>query len=97
MSALPKEKRLNAIALLQHGRSTCEVSKLVSISQFTCSRICRECAPHVEEPSRGGCSRSITLTKQRACVRAITIDGLDSDVDVRTALSEHQHNEACTS
>ena len=29
MGALPKEKMLNAIALLQHGRSTREVSNLL--------------------------------------------------------------------
>jgi hypothetical protein len=57
--SLPEEKRLNAIALLQHGHSTREVSKLLGISQSTCSRICRDCVPHVE-PSRGGCPSNIT-------------------------------------
>ena len=56
----PLEKRLNAIALLQYGRSTREVSKLLGISQSTCSRICRECVPY-REPSRGGHPRNITL------------------------------------
>ena len=45
----------------------------------------------------GGRPRTITLAQQEACVGAITIGGLDNVVDVRNALSEHQHNEACTS
>jgi DNA-directed RNA polymerase specialized sigma subunit len=55
MRALPK-KRLNAIAMLQQGRSTQEVSKLLGISQSTCSRIHTKYVPHVESP-RGGCPR----------------------------------------
>ena len=66
------------IAMLQHGRSTREVSKFLGIFESTCSRIHRECVPHVE-PSRGG----------RACVRAITVGGLDNVVNVRNALNEH--------
>jgi DNA-directed RNA polymerase specialized sigma subunit len=60
MIALPEEKRFSAIAILQHGRSTCEVSKLLGISQSTCSRIRRECVPHVE-PSRGGAQEALPL------------------------------------
>ena len=88
MRALPEENRLNAIAMLQHGRSTCEVPKLLGISRSTCSRIHEERVPHVEL-SRGGHPSSITPTKQRACVRAITIGGLNNVVDMRNALSEH--------
>ena len=79
---------MNAIALLHHGCSTHEMPKLLGTSQSTCSRIHRECVPHLE-PSRGGCPRSITLAQQQVCVRAITIGGLDNDVDMRNALSEH--------
>ena len=103
MRALPEERRLNDIALLQHGRSTREVSKLLDISPCTCSRIHRECISHTE-PSRGGRPRSITLSQRRVCIRAITIGVLDNVVDVRSALGEHlnvvvrhQHSEACTS
>ena len=46
------------------------------------------CIPHME-PSRGGRPRSITPTQRRACVRAITIGGLDNAIDARNALSEH--------
>ena len=83
MRALPKEKRLNAIALLQHGRSNCW-----GISQSTCYRIRKEYVPHVE-PSRGGRPKSITPAQRQACVRAIIIGGLDNVVDTRNALSEH--------
>ena len=65
-----------------------EVSKMLNISQSTCSKICRACVPHVE-PSRGGCAKSITLAQRRACVRAIIVGGLDNVVDMRNALSEH--------
>ena len=78
---------LNAIALLQHGRSTREVSKLLGISQSTRSRIYRECVPYAE-PAKGGRSRSITLVQWQACVRTISIGGLDDVVDVRNALGE---------
>jgi transposase len=88
MRALPEEKRLNAIALLQHGHSTREVSKMLGISQSTCSRICRVCVPYVE-PSRGGHSRSTTLAQHRACVKTITVGGLDYDVDMRNGLTKH--------
>ena len=67
---------------------TCEVSKLLGISQFTCSRICRECVPHVE-PSREGCPRSIALAQRQVCKRAIVVGGLDNVVNMRYALSEH--------
>ena len=88
MRALPKEKRLNAIAMLQHGLSTCEVSKLLGISQSTCSRIRRECVPHVA-PARGGHPKNISPTQRRASVRATTIGGLDNVYDMRNALREH--------
>ena len=88
MRTLPHEKRFIAIALLQHGRSICEVSKLLGTSQSTCSTICRECVPHVE-PSGGGCPKSITVAQRWAYVRAITVGGLDNVVDMRNALSEH--------
>ena len=94
-SSTKGEKRLNPIALLQHGHSTHEVSKLLGISQPTCFRIHRESVPQVE-PSRGGCPQKITPTQRRVCVTTITIGGLDNVVDVTNALSEHQHNEACT-
>ena len=58
------------------------------MSQSTCSRIHRSCVPQVE-PSRGGHPRSITPAQQQACVRAITFGGLNNDVDMRNALSEH--------
>ena len=74
--------------MLQHGHSTHEVSKLLGASQFTCSRICRECVPYME-PSRRGCPRSSTPAQQRVCVRAITVGGVDNVVDVRNALNEH--------
>ena len=87
MRALREEKRLNAIALLQHGHSTREMSKLLGISQSTCSRICKVRVSHVE-PSRGGHPRSITLAQRRACVKAITIGGLDTNVDMRNVLTK---------
>ena len=93
MGAFHEEKRLNAIALLHHGRSTREVSKFLGISQSTRFRIHRECVPHME-PSRGGCPRSITFAQCQACVRAITFGGLYNVLDMRNALSEHQHSEA---
>ena len=104
MRATPEEKRWNSIAMLQHGLSTCEVSKLLGISQSTCSRIHREFVPHVMH-SRGGRPKIISLAQRRACVRATTIGELDDVVDVRNALSKHlnvvvielQHSEACTS
>ena len=43
-----RRRGLNAIAMLQHGHSTCELSNLLGISQSTCFRICKECVPHVE-------------------------------------------------
>src|SRR4051794_37598634 len=87
MRLLSEEKRLSAIALLQNGCSTCEVSKLLGISQSTCSRIHREYAPHVER-LRGGRPKSITPAQRRACVRAITLGRLNTTVDVINALSE---------
>ena len=82
MNALLEENRLNAIAMLQHGRSTCVVSKLLGISQSTCSRIRKTCVTHVE-PSRGGRPRSITFAQRRVCVRAITIGGPNNVAVVR--------------
>ena len=64
------------------------MSKLLGISQSTCSRICRECVLHVE-PSRGGCPRSITPTHQQSCVRVIVVGGLDNVVDMRNPFNEH--------
>ena len=61
------------------------MSKLLGIPQSSCSKIRRECVPHVE-PSKGGHLRSITPTQRRACVRAITVGGLDNVVDARNAL-----------
>ena len=87
MRSLSEEKRLSAIALLQNGCSTREVSRLLGICQSTCSRIQREYAPHVER-LRGGRPKSITPAQRRACVRAITQGGLNTAVDVRNALSE---------
>ena len=63
MRALLEETRFNAIALLQHGHSTCKVSKLVGISQSTCSRIHKECVPHEERTLKGGHPKSITLAQ----------------------------------
>ena len=83
MRVLPK-KRLNATTLLQHGCSTHDVSKLLGISQSTCSRICRESVPHVE-PSRGGRPRTITHAQRQAHVRAIIVGGLDNVVDAKSA------------
>ena len=60
MRALLEEKRFNATTMLQHGHSTCEVSKLLGISQSTCSRIRRERVPCVE-PSRGGAQEASPL------------------------------------
>ena len=85
MEALPEEKMLNVIAPLQHWRRTCEMSKLLGISQSTCSKIHREYILHVE-PSKGGHLRSIAPTQRRAYVRAITIGGLYNVVDARNAL-----------
>ena len=62
--SMPEEKRLNAMDMLQHRRSTHEASKLLGKSQSTCSRICRECVPHVE-PSKGRCPRRITLLNNK--------------------------------
>ena len=76
---------MNAISLLQHVRSTYEVSKLLDTSQSTCSR---ECIPHVGY-SRGGCPRSITPAQEQVCVIAITVGELNYVVDVRNTLSEH--------
>ena len=60
------------------------MSKLLGISQSTRSRIYRECVPHVEPSStRGGCSRNIIHAQRRVCVRAITVGGLDNDVNMR--------------
>ena len=70
--------------------AACEVSKLLGISLSTCSRIRKECVPHVE-PSRGWHPRSITPTQWQGYVRAITVGGIDSVVNVRKSLSEHQH------
>jgi hypothetical protein len=102
--ALQEEKRLKTMALLQHRRSQREVSKLLDICQSKCYRICKERVPRVE-PSRKGHPRSITHAQWRACVRAITIGGLNNVVDVRNASiewalecgSEYQQNEVCTS
>ena len=47
----------------------------------------REYAPHVER-LRGGRLRSLTHVQRRACIRAITVDGLNTAVDVKNALSE---------
>jgi transposase len=88
MRTLLKERRLNALALLQHGRITHEVSKLLGIFQSTCSRICREYVSCVES-SRWGRTRNITPAQQRVRLRAIIDGGLDNVVDVRNALSEH--------
>jgi predicted transcriptional regulator len=79
---------LNDLDMLEHGHSTHEVSNLLGISQSTCSRICREYVPHVE-PFQGRCLRSINLVQQRACVRAITVGGLDNDVDMRSPFNEY--------
>jgi len=65
-----------------------EVSNLLGYISITCSRICREYVPHVE-PFQGRCPRSINLVQQRACVRAITVGGLDHDVDMRNPLNEY--------
>ena len=78
---------MNAIALLQYGRSTCEVSKFLGISQSTCSRIQREYASHVER-LRGGHPKSFTLVQRRACIKAITLNGVNIVVDVKNALNE---------
>ncbi len=60
--SIPKGEGVEAIVMLQHGRSTCEVSKLLGISQSTHSRIYRECVPYAE-PAKGGRPRSITLVQ----------------------------------
>ena len=88
MRALLEKKRLNVLTLLQHGRSTCEVSKVLGISQSMCFNLCRECVPLVK-PSRGGRPNNITTARRRACVKAITIGRLDNVADVRNALSKH--------
>jgi hypothetical protein len=90
MRALPDKKSLNAIALMQHECSTHGVSKLLGISQSTCSRIRRECVPHVKL-SKGGHPKSTTLTPRWAHVRAIIVGGLDNVVYMRIALSEHMN------
>ena len=72
--------------LINGARKECE-NPITCISQFTCSRIYRECVPHVE-PLRGGRPRSVTLAQRQACARTITIGGLDNVVDSRNALSE---------
>ena len=95
MRALLEEKRLNAIALLNHGCSTREVSKLLGMSQCTCFRICKECVPHVG-PSRRGHPRTITLAQRRVCMRAIKIGGLNNVVGVRDVSSEHLNVVAST-
>ena len=88
MRAIPKVKWLNAIAMLQHGRSTHQVSKFLGIYESTCSRICNECLPHVE-PSGRGHPRSTTPIQRRVCVRAITVGELNNNVvDVKNALTE---------
>jgi hypothetical protein len=70
------------------GVAHAKCQKMLDVSQSTRCSTCRECVPHVE-PSRGGCTRSITLAQRRACVRTIIIGGLDIVVDMRNALSEH--------
>ena len=79
---------------MQHERSTHGVSKVLGISQSTCSRICREirreCVPHVKL-SKGGHPKSITPTQRQGHVRAIIVGGLDNVVDMRIALSEHMN------
>ena len=88
MRTLSKEKKLNAIALLEHRCSTCEdLSKLLGISQSTCSRIWREYAPHVER-LKGSRLRSFTIVQRRACIRAITLERLNIVVHVKNTLSE---------
>lgn len=87
---------LNVIALLQHRRNTCEVLQLLDIFQSTCFRTTEKYILYME-PSRKGYQRNITLIQKQVCTRAIIIDGLDTNVDVKNALSEHQQSETCTS
>ena len=95
MRVLQEEKRLNIVALLQRRRSKREVSKLLGVWQSKCYMIWRERVPCVEL-SRKGHPRSITHAQWRACVRTITIGGLNNVVDVRNALSEHLNVVAST-
>ena len=66
-----REKRLNVIALLQHGCSTREMSKLLGTSQSTCSRICRVCSSCGAFKKRA--PRNITLAQQWVFLRAIIL------------------------
>jgi hypothetical protein len=79
--------------LINEARKECK-NPLTCISQSTCSKICRGCVPHVE-PLRGGPPRSITLAQQQACVRTITIVGLNNVVDLRNTLSEESNVVIC--
>ena len=65
-----------------------ELSKLLGISQSTCSRIPRECVPRVELQKEGAQDAS-PLRNGQTCVRAIIAGGLYNIVDKRNALSEH--------
>ena len=76
MRALPKEIRLNATTLLQHGCSTCEVSKLLVFLNLHALGFV-ESVFLVWNLQEEGAPRSITPTQQQGCVRAITVDGVD--------------------
>ena len=95
MRALSREKKLSALTLLQHGRSTCEVSKSLGISQSTCFRILQGCALHVK-CLREGHPRSFISVQRQACIRTITLDGLDIVVDVKNALTKQLNMVVCT-
>lgn len=61
---LPKEKRVNAIVLLQQGWITHEVSKLLNVFESICLRIVRKYVFHLE-PIRRRLPWSLTPIRRR--------------------------------
>ena len=96
MRALPEEKRMNAIAYCSMSIAHVKCWNCWVTLNLHALRFVWECVPHVEH-SIGGRPRNITHAQRQAHVRAITIGGLNNIGDVRNALREHQHIEACTS
>lgn len=73
MKRLAEEKRNNIKILLQNGKSTREVAKIIGVSQSTVSTIRQECFPMLKK-SKGGAPSKLSEHSKNYCVRLITTD-----------------------
>ena len=74
---LSSNRENNVVVLLQKGWSTRKVAKCTHISQSTVQRIRKRRLPNLDM-SIGGRPPLMSDSMQRACVRAVTVGGLDT-------------------